>query len=53
MSDVIPPLMHLVDLAAERLGGSVLYATDDFFASKDNLLKPQEAVFIDGKYTDR
>lgn len=44
---------ELVDLAAERLGGSVLYATDDFFAEKENLLKPQEAVFIDGKYTDR
>ncbi|MBX3190252.1 MAG: allantoicase [Labilithrix sp.] len=43
----------LVDLAAERLGGSVLWASDDFFASKDNLLKPQEAVFIEGKYTDR
>lgn len=43
----------LVDLAAERLGGSVLWASDDFFASKDNLLKPQEAIFIDGKYTDR
>ncbi|MDB4946631.1 MAG: Allantoicase [Labilithrix sp.] len=46
-------LTHLVDLAAERLGGSVLWASDDFFASKDNLLKPQEAVFIEGKYTDR
>ena len=46
-------LTHLVDLAAERLGGSVLHATDDFFASKDNLLKPHEAVFIEGKYTDR
>jgi len=44
---------ELVDLAAERLGGSVLYATDDFFAEKENLLKPTEAVFIDGKYTDR
>jgi allantoicase len=45
--------VDLVDLAAERLGGSVLYATDDFFAEKDNLLKPQDAVFIPGKYTDR
>ena len=44
---------QLIDLAAERLGGSVLWATDDFFAEKENLLKPQEAVFIDGKYTDR
>ncbi len=44
---------QLIDLAAERLGGSVLWATDDFFAEKENLLKPTEAVFIDGKYTDR
>ncbi|MBX3227575.1 MAG: allantoicase [Labilithrix sp.] len=43
----------LIDLAAERLGGSVLWATDDFFAEKENLLKPAEAVFIEGKYTDR
>ena len=43
----------LIDLAAERLGGSVLWATDDFFAEKENLLKPTEAIFIDGKYTDR
>jgi len=43
---------ELVDLAAERLGGSVLWATDDFFASKDNLLTLEEAIFIDGKYTD-
>jgi allantoicase len=49
MSDIT----ELVDLAAKRLGGSVLYATDDFFASKDNLLEPNEAVFIEGKYTDR
>jgi allantoicase len=45
--------LELVDLAAERLGGSVLWATDDFFAEKENLLKPAEAIFIDGKYTDR
>jgi allantoicase len=44
---------ELIDLAAERLGGSALWATDDFFAEKENLLKPTEAVFIEGKYTDR
>ncbi len=44
---------QLVDLAAERLGGSVLWATDDFFASKDNLLKFEEAVFVEGKFTPR
>jgi allantoicase len=43
----------LVDLASAKLGGTVLYANDDFFASKDNLLKPEAAIFIEGKYTDR
>ena len=44
---------ELVDLASEKLGGSVLFANDDFFASKDNLLKPGDAIFIEDKYTDR
>jgi allantoicase len=44
---------ELIDLAAERLGGAVLYANDDFFAPKENLLKPGAPVFIEGKYTDR
>jgi allantoicase len=44
---------ELVDLASERLGGAVLYANDDFFAPKENLLKPSTPVFIEGKYTDR
>jgi allantoicase len=44
---------HLVDLASERLGGRVLEANDEFFAPKENLLKPAKPVFIEGKYTDR
>jgi allantoicase len=44
---------ELVDLAAERLGGAVLWANDEFFAGKDNLLKAEPAVFVPGKYTDR
>jgi allantoicase len=44
---------ELIDLASDRLGGAVLYANDDFFAPKDNLLKPGTPVFIEGKYTDR
>ena len=43
----------LVDLAAERLGGAVLWANDEFFAEKDNLLKAEPAVFVPGKFTDR
>jgi allantoicase len=44
---------NLVDLASERLGGAVLYANDDFFAPKENLLKPAAPVFVEGKYTER
>ena len=43
----------LVDLAAERLGASAVATNDDFFASKDNLLKASAPIFIEGKYTDR
>ncbi|MGB8508604.1 MAG: allantoicase [Pyrinomonadaceae bacterium] len=45
--------IELVDLAAERLGGAVIYANDDFFAPKENLLKQDAPVFIEGKYTER
>ena len=34
----------LVDVAAERLGGRVLLANDEFFAPKENLLKPGRHV---------
>ena len=44
---------QLADLAAERLGGRVLEANDDFFAPKENLLKESSPVFIEGKYTSR
>ncbi len=43
---------ELVDLAAERLGGAVLAANDEFFAPKENLLKASAPVWIEGKYTD-
>ena len=43
---------ELIDLASERLGGAVLVANDEFFAPKENLLKPSTPVFIEGKYTD-
>lgn len=41
-----------IDLASEKLGGAVLAANDDFFAPKENLLKPAAAIWIEGKYTD-
>jgi allantoicase len=44
---------ELIDLAAERLGGAVLYANDEFFAPKENLLKASAPVFLEGEYTER
>lgn len=43
----------LLDLAAERFGGAVLAANDEFFAEKENLLRASKAVFIEDRYTDR
>ncbi|HMS41574.1 MAG TPA: allantoicase [Pyrinomonadaceae bacterium] len=43
---------ELIDLASEKLDGAVLFANDDFFAPKENLLKPKAAIWIEGKYTD-
>lgn len=48
-----PAFTQLTDLAAEYLGGKALYCTDDFFAEKENLLKPGRGIFIADKYTDR
>lgn len=48
-----PLFTTLTDLAAERLGGKALLCSDDFFAEKENLLKPGRGIFIADKYTDR
>src|SRR5476651_1988321 len=45
--------LDLVELAGERLGGAVLYASDDFFAGKENLIKPSRPVWKEHEYTDR
>lgn len=52
-SDDRPGFTRLIDLAAERFGGRVLWCTDDFFAEKENLIRHGDAVFIADKYTDR
>lgn len=41
-----------VNLAQPRLGAEAIFATDEFFAPRDRLLKPEEAVFIPGKYDE-
>ncbi|MFD3919483.1 allantoicase [Streptomyces sp. NPDC058595] len=39
------PFTHLVDLADRRLGAGVVAANDEFFAERENLLKPGPAEF--------
>jgi allantoicase len=41
----------LVDLASARLGGAVLFANDEFFASRHNLVKREDPIFIADKFT--
>lgn len=43
----------LIDLASERLGGSVLIANDEFFAPKESLLKQSAPEWREGVYTER
>jgi allantoicase len=47
------PFSTFIDLAAERMGGMALQASDEFFAEKENLLKPGRGVYIAERYTDR
>ena len=46
-------LTDLIDLAAERVGGAVLLANDEFFAPKEALLKATPAEWREGVYTER
>jgi allantoicase len=41
------------DLALEDLGGAVLWANDEFFAEKENLLKAHAAEWREHEYTSR
>ena len=45
-------LLKYIDLASDKIGGKVIYTTDDFFAEKENLIKEGRGIFIPDKYTD-
>ncbi len=47
MSDELP------NVASERLGAVALWASDDFFAEKENLLRDRPAEWREHDYTDR
>jgi allantoicase len=44
---------ELADLLSARVGGKVLVANDEFFAAKDNLVKPGRGVFVPDQFTAR
>lgn len=46
-------LLKYIDLASDKIGGEVLFATDDFFAEKENLIKEGRGIFIPDKYTEQ
>jgi allantoicase len=46
-------LHELIDLAGTRCGGAVIAANDEFFAPKENLLRPEPPEWREGEYTDR
>ncbi len=48
-----PTFLDLVDVASERFGAAVIAANDEFFASKDNLIKTAPPCWREGEYTDR
>jgi len=43
---------RFLNLAEERLGTVMLETTDDFFAEKENLIKPGRGIFIPNKFTE-
>jgi allantoicase len=53
MQHSTPAFTSLADLVSARVGGRALAANDDFFAPRFNLIKPEPAIFIAGKFTSR
>lgn len=45
------PAQDCIDLASELLGGAAVAASDEFFAPKENLVKPAAPIFVADKYT--
>jgi allantoicase len=49
----VPLWESLPNLASERLGAVALWASDDFFAAKENLLRDAPPEWREHEYTDR
>ena len=45
--------LDLIDLASDTVGGAAIVCNDEFFAEKENLLRPEKPVFREHEYTER
>lgn len=52
-SAVPESLSHLTELSLDATGSFVLFATDDYFAPKEALLRPHAPEWREGAYTER
>lgn len=52
LPDTLPDFVRKTNVADSRLGAKALFSTDDFFAPKERLLKPELPVFIVGEFDD-
>ena len=52
MAESANPFHEWIRLEQPRLGTSVTYASDEFFAAKERLIDFAEPVFVDDKYDD-
>ncbi|KAL5016030.1 hypothetical protein ScPMuIL_005619 [Solemya velum] len=48
----LPKFTELNDLVSQKVGATVLYSTDDWFAIAENLLLPSEPVFKPSVFTE-
>jgi len=47
-----PEWATLPDLALNRYGSKIVFASDNWFATASNLTKPEDPIFIDDKFTE-
>ena len=50
VSTATPDFTALPDLASRALAGSVVHANDELFAERENLIRPEPAVFAPGDF---
>jgi allantoicase len=49
----VPAFAGLPDLASRQLGGSVMFANDELFAEKENLIRPEAPAFAAGTFGNK